>query len=57
MWIVQIQEHYLIFKTMKDIKREFPFLDKDRIYNLRKRNRNKWMKNKRIISKMKIHKL
>ena len=34
MWIVQIQEHYLIFKTMKDIKREFPFLDKDRIYKL-----------------------
>ena len=58
MWLIIINKHHcMTFQTMKDIQKDFPFLNKDKIYNIRKRNKNKWVKNKKFNELIKIIRL
>ena len=57
-----VEEQYpplvdLYFKTVKDICFTFPFIKKNMVYDVRKRNNNKWAKNKQLYDRLKIIKL
>jgi len=47
----------IYFSTLRDIEQQFPYLNKDRIYNYTHRNKNIWKRNKDLINSLTIEKI